>query len=103
MNKEPLPEDDIQLIERVIIYDPETGQILGTHIFGACGKPSDEARRQFEGILQRDVADWEKRRKGKVALHRSDEANRLTSLHHRVDVRTGRLVDIPAPLRVKVE
>jgi len=100
MDNENLLNDDIQPVERVILYDPEGGEIVGTHIFGASGTPSDEARKRFESILQRDVAEREKHRKGKLALHRSEEANRLTSLHHRVDVRTGRLVEIPAPRRV---
>jgi len=101
MDKQDQLTDDIQPLERVIIYDPESGEILGSHIFGASGKLSNVARRRFESVLQRDLAEREKHRNGKLGLHRSEEANRLISLHHRVDLKTGRLVELPGPLSVK--
>jgi hypothetical protein len=57
MDNENFPSDDVQVVERVIIYDPETGEIVGSNIFGVTGKPSDAARRRFESLLQRDVAE----------------------------------------------
>ncbi len=95
---------DIEVIDRVVIYDAQTGEIVGSQTFGAAGKPSDAARQRFESALQRGVEEMEKRRNRKLAVHRSPELNRLTSLHHRVDIASGKLVEAgPPPARIKVE
>jgi len=95
---------DAEIVDRVVIYDAQTGGIVGSHTLAAAGKPTDTARQRFEASLRRNVEEMERRRNRKLAIHRSPELNRLTSLHHRVDVASGRLVEEgKPPARVQVE
>jgi hypothetical protein len=88
---------DAEILDRAVIYDAETGEIIGSHTFAAAGKPSDAAHERFESLLRREVEELERRHNRKLAIHRSPELNRLTSLHHRVDVASGRLVEHAKP------
>ncbi len=95
---------DVEIIDRVVIYDAQTGEIVGSHTFATAGKPTDAARQRFESALRRDVEEMEKRRNRKLAIHRSPELTRLTSLHHRMDLASGKLVETETPrARIKVE
>jgi hypothetical protein len=94
---------DVEVIDRVVIYDTQTGEIVGSHTLAAAGKLTDAMRQRFESSIRRDTEEMEKRHNRKLAIHRSPELNRLTSLHHRVDVATGKLVEHGThPVRVKV-
>ena len=104
MHGEPKLNQDVEVIERAIIYDAQTGEIVGSHTFGASGQLSEAGRQRIESLLQGQLADLEQRHGRKLAVHRSPEASKLTALHHRVDVSTGRLIELPkAPGRTKVE
>ncbi len=83
---------DVELVERAIFYDIKTGEIVGSHFFGASGHVSEQGRRRFESLLQSQLEDLQKRHDHKLAIHRSEEANQLDTLNHRVDLSTGKLV-----------
>lgn len=95
---------DADVVEVALFYDSRTGDILGSHTFATASAVSENARCRFEALLAQEVAQLEQRHGRKVAVHRSEEARRLKSLHHRIDVATGRLVGsgLP-PVRLKVE
>jgi len=77
-------------VERAIIYDPETGEILGSHSFGATGQVSEQTSRRFEALLRSQIDMLEKRHGCKLAVHRSSESKQLHTLHHHIDPSTGR-------------
>lgn len=90
--------DDVELVERALFYDAETGDIVGSHCFGASGGVSEQGRRRFESLLQTQLEELQKRHNRTLAIHRSKAANQLTTLNHRLDVSTGELVELP-PMR----
>jgi hypothetical protein len=95
---------DAQIVEVALIYDSRTGDILGSHTFATASAVTEDARRRFEALLEKEVAQLEQRHGRKLAVHRSEEARVLKSLHHRMDVASGRLVGLGAPpVRLKVE
>jgi len=103
-SEKKLKHDDVEIVARAVFYDPETGEIVGSHTFGATGQLSEAANKRFESILHAQVQSLEKRHGRKFAVHRSTEANQLKSLHHRVDTSAGRLVELSqGPGRIKVE
>jgi hypothetical protein len=87
------PTQEVQLIDRVVIYDTETGAIVGSHTFAASGPVSEGARERFEALLERQVADLGKRHNRTFAVKRSAELLKLTTLAHRVDLASGGLVE----------
>lgn len=94
---------DVEVVEVALLYDTGTGEIIGSHILATAGPVTESARRRFEGALQKEIVELEQRHNRKLGIHRSAEANGLKSLHHRIDVATGRLVEKGAPpLRLRV-
>jgi len=103
-SEKKLKHDDVEIVARAVIYDPATGEIVGSHTFGAAGQLSEAANQRFESILHAQVQSLEKRHGRKFASHRSAEANQLKSLHHRVDTSAECLVELSqGPGRIKVE
>ncbi len=95
---------DIAVVERVIFYDPQTGEIVGSHSFGSAGPISEGASPRFESLVRNQLEELEKQYSRKLAVLRSAEAAKLNSLHHSVDLSTGRLVELPhAPNRITVK
>lgn len=104
MQSEKNLNQDVEVADCAIIYDAETGDIVGSHTLGAVGQHAEEGRRRFESLLRHQVEILEKRHGRKLAIHRSPELTKLTSLHHRVDVATGRLIEhAQRTRRIKVE
>jgi hypothetical protein len=95
---------EIAVVERVIFYDPQTGEIVGSHSFGSSGAISEAARQRLETLVRNQLEALEKQHSRKLAILRSAEAAKLTSLHHSVDLSTGRLVELPhGPTRIIVQ
>jgi len=95
---------DAEVIDRALFYDVETGEIVGTHTFAVSATVTEAARRRMESMLEIEMREMQQRRNRKLAIYRSPELNRLTSMHHRVDVTTGKLVEYGTPpVRIKVE
>jgi hypothetical protein len=86
---------DFEVADRAIIYDPETGEIVSSHSLGSVGQPSEAARIRFDSQLAGHLRTLEARIGRRLAVHRSAEAVRLNSLHHSVDLATGQLVERP--------
>ena len=104
MQSEKKLSPDVAVVDRAIIYDAETGEIVGSHTFGVAAQLSEEGRRRFDSLLSRQVKTLEERLGRKLAVHRSPEATQLTSLHHRIDLATGRLTEQTQGIaRIKVE
>ena len=104
MNQDSHLNQDAQVVDRALFYDAETGEIVGSHTFAVSAKVTDATRRRMESMLHKELEEVQRRCNRKVAIHRSAELNRLTSLHHRVDIATGRLVEHgTTPARIKVE
>ncbi len=104
MSSEHKLNHDVEVLERVIIYDAQTGEIVGSHTFGTTGPISEAGRQRLESLVRNQAADLEKRHGRKLAIHRSPEAAKLGALHHRVDIASGKLIELTgAPGRTKVE
>jgi hypothetical protein len=95
MESDRLLYKGIQPVARAVIYDPETGAIVGSHSFSASGGLTERARQKWESVLQRQMADLEKRHNRNLAIYRSPELMELSTLSHRLDVASGRLVQQP--------
>lgn len=94
----------VSLDQNAVGRDAETGEIVGSHTFAVSGNATEAARRRMESILRTEMEEMQQRRNRKLAVHRSPELNRMTSLHHRVDIASGKLVEYGTPpARIKVE
>ncbi len=89
-------------MERVIFYDPQTGEIVGSHSFGSSGAISEATHQRLESLIRDQLEALEEQHGRKLAVLRSAEAAKLTSLHHSVDPSTGRLVELPVAVGLKV-
>ncbi len=93
MQPEKSMDQDFEIADRAIIYDPETGEIVGSHTLGR--QVSETARRRFDSVLSSQVKSLESRLGRRLSVHHSPEAIRLNSLHHSVDLATGELLENP--------
>src|SRR5208282_4704216 len=62
---------DIAVVERVIFYDPQTGEIVGSHSFGSSGAISEAARERFESLIRTQLEALEKQHSRQLAVLRS--------------------------------
>lgn len=88
---------DIEVLERAIIYDAATGEIVGSHSFAVAEGASASDHQKFDALLRQQVEAMERRLTRKLRVLRSPELIQMNSFHHRVDVGTGRLIEHELP------